>query len=698
MCFFNRNMNWTPEIKTFIVQHIDDNVDRLLFSAHRFQGIDVPFAVEQILARKQLKNKLPEWYDNPDLIMGGRIPAEQCSSELTARYKRSLVVGDSLCDLTGGMGVDVFYMSRGVTKAIYTERQSLLCEVARHNFAVLGASNIEVREGDGRLLALPNVSTIYLDPARRAANGSRVYDLLDCEPNVVEWHDELLSHCQRLVIKMSPMADLARVTKLLPSVAELHIVAVRGECKEVLAVCENRASHDDIYVRCVDYKTNANINYDFYFSEESAAESVFASAMGNYLYEPDVAVLKAGAYKSLCRVFNVHKLDVSSHLYTSDELREDFPGRIFDIEETFLFSSKTLKTMKKHIPQANISVRNFAMTADQLRTRSGIKDGGEVYLFASALKGVGNILMKCHKVLSLICLLLCIVGNISAQNTSSNHTTPATMEHLLEAISVQPPSLWHQGMAFVYLNETVNMLLVPEEAEAHVDTVNYRGSIWTFDAVLSEEDWMGRQTMALRFLSPLGKAYRFSTDRLMSQVNDTSYIPAIPGLYSKQVIDQVNEILSSRTLYILVNDDRISDGDSARFDKFVPILVDSITYGTELAPLEVRYTYEDGTKAFIRTSLPGTRENATSTVITRLFSTADPYLKYPNITRETWERIKRNEVSIDMTREECRLALGKPSRFETINSRSGPIERWFYPGSRVYEFWDGRLTRVGREK
>lgn len=691
-------MNWSPEIKTFIVEHFEDNTDRLLLSAHRFPEIDVPFAVDQILSRRQLRNKLPQWYENFDLIMGGRIPAEQCSSELTARYKRDLVKGDTLCDLTGGMGVDLYYMSRGLSKAVYTEWQKELCEAASHNFRALGASNIEVREGDGRQLPLPDVDTIYLDPARRATDGSRVYDLADCEPNVVEWQDELLSHCQRLVVKMSPMADIARVVRLLPSVVELHIVSVKGECKEVLAVCEAHDAAAGIMVHCVDFKSTETIRYSYNLADEASAESVFATSVGKYLYEPDVSVLKAGAYKSLCSAFGVRKLDVNSHLYTSDTLVSNFPGRTFELDATLDFSSKTLKSLKKSIPQANITARNFAMTADQLRSRSGIMDGGDVYLFASALKGAGNILMKCHKAVLLLCLVLfCSVG-VSAQNKDSRKKQTETVEQLLAGISVRSPFLWHQGMEFFYLNESINMVLTPETLEVGQDSTDYKGTIWLFDAIVSEEDWMGQQTMALRFLSPEGRAYRFSTDRLLTQGSDTTYIPSISGLYPKGVIEQVDERLKSRTLYILINDDRISDGDSVRYEKFVPVVVDSVTYGTEQAPLEIRYSYENGAKAFLRTSLPGSRENATSTMVTKFFSTTDPYLNYPNIKPDVWKKIQHNEVVMDMTREECRLALGKPLRYETYNTRSGFVERWFYPGSRVYEFWDGRLTRVGREK
>ena len=235
-------MTWTPELRDFIQQHLNDDTSELLLAARRYQGIDVPFAVEQIEARKRLKEKLPEWYKNKELIMGGRVPAEQCSSELTARYKHDIVarairkensaqrVG-RFCDMTGGMGVDFWYMSKGMDRAIYTEENEHLCEVARHNFKVLADAlhpEVEVRCGDGRELPIPSVDVIYLDPARRAGDGSRVYAMEDCEPNIVEWQDELLEHAKMVLVKLSPMVDIKDVLRKLKGVREVHIVGVKN--------------------------------------------------------------------------------------------------------------------------------------------------------------------------------------------------------------------------------------------------------------------------------------------------------------------------------------------------------------------------------------------------------------------------------------------------------------------------------------
>ena len=233
-------MNWTPQIRDFIAAHQNDDTVKLLFAAHRFPEFDMTFVVEQIEARKRLRTKLPEWYANPDLIMSGRIAAEQCSSEQTARFKRSVMGDDvhSLCDMTGGMGVDFWYMSRGLDRAIYAERQEALCFAARHNFEVLSAAEvndnpaakkteIEVREGYSTEMPIPDVDVIYLDPARRSTDGSRIYEIEDCEPNVIAWQDILLQHCRRLIVKVSPMADISRTIARMKYVSDIYVVSVR---------------------------------------------------------------------------------------------------------------------------------------------------------------------------------------------------------------------------------------------------------------------------------------------------------------------------------------------------------------------------------------------------------------------------------------------------------------------------------------
>ena len=414
-------MNWTPELRDFIQQHLNDDTAMLLLAARKYPGIDVPFAVEQIEARKRLKNKLPEWYENAELVMGGRVPAEQCSSEVTARYKRSIIEGESLCDMTGGMGVDFWYMSQGMKQAIYTERNETLCEIAKHNFAHLAANtphglpsggesegempkgqrgSVEVRCGDGRNLPIPSVDIIYLDPARRAGDGSRVYAMEDCEPNIVEWQDTLLQHAKMVLVKLSPMADVTDVVRKLKNVTDVHIVAVKNECKEILVQAHalGESLHaGGVKVHCVDFLASSVIRYTANFPDEMEP-SVAEKGVGRYLYEPDVTLMKAQAFGSLCHHFYVGQLDFDTHLMTSDELVSGFPGRIFEVEETIPFSSKMLRCLKRDIPQANIATRNFILSADELRRRTGIKDGGDLYLFGVKVKDFEELLLKCRKI------------------------------------------------------------------------------------------------------------------------------------------------------------------------------------------------------------------------------------------------------------------------------------------------------------
>lgn len=398
-------MEMTAELKHFIADHLNDDTARLLLSAHRFPQVDVPFAVEQIEARRRLRTKLPEWFQNPDLIMSGRIPAEQCSSEQTARYKASLLSGcHSLCDMTGGMGVDFWYMSRGLDRAIYTECQPHLCVAARHNFAVLSQGvqtpAIEVREGLSTQLAIPDVDAIYLDPARRSDAGSRIYEIEDCVPDVIAWQDDLLRHCRRLVTKVSPMADIQRTLLRLHHVTQLHVVSVRNECKELLIVQQPDAQPSEVVIHCVDFLAKGCVEFSFSWQAGAGGASVpVADNLDgkHYLYEPDVSLMKAQAFASLAASYPVLMLDANTHLFVSTDPLHGFPGRAFVIDEVIPFASRQLKQLRKHIPQANIATRNFILTPEELRARTGIRDGGDAYLFGCQVHDVGPVLLLCRK-------------------------------------------------------------------------------------------------------------------------------------------------------------------------------------------------------------------------------------------------------------------------------------------------------------
>lgn len=406
-------------MKDFIQEHINDDVSSLLLAAKRFQGIDVPFASEQIEARRRLKDKLPEWYSDADIIMSGRVPAEQCSSEQTARFKRGIIAGRSLCDLTGGMGVDFWYMSQGMERAIYTERNAALCEAAEHNMASLAsrlsqsgapdaccghataATAYEFRCGDGRDLPLPDVDVIYLDPARRAVDGSRVYAIEDCEPNVIAWQDELLAHACSLVVKLSPMVDISDMLRKLKRVTDIYVIGARNECKEILVKAqgkdsESEAADSSVQMHCVDFMPHTVISFDCAFPD-AAPVRISHCGVHRYLYEPDVTIMKSQAFGSLCERYGVGQLDYETHLMTADILIENFPGRRFEVLERIPNASRTLKQLRRSIPKANIATRNFILTADQLRSRTGIKDGGDVYLFGAKVRGQGDVLIKCRK-------------------------------------------------------------------------------------------------------------------------------------------------------------------------------------------------------------------------------------------------------------------------------------------------------------
>lgn len=390
-----------PQIQ-FIREHMADDLSRLLLSASKYPQMDIPFLADQIAARRQIKEKLPSWYANPALIFPARIAAEQCSSEQTAAYKQQLIGEEwCLCDLTGGLGIDSYFLSRKAKALTYIERFPTYCEAARHNFGVLEARNISVVNADttASLDSLPEVDAFYIDPARRGESNKRVFALPDCEPDLPALLPALLERAPRVIAKLSPMADIRQTLELLPGTTAVHVLSVRNECKELLFIVERKGEHEDVpFVHCVNFAADGTAStFLFTPAEEQEAPLLSAEAVGAYLYEPNASILKAGAFKQAACKTGTRKLHVSSHLYTSETCVTGFPGRSFQVDEVLPFSGKLCKTLAKSLPQANITVRNFPLSVEELRKRTKIQDGGEIYLFATTLSDGEKVLIRCRK-------------------------------------------------------------------------------------------------------------------------------------------------------------------------------------------------------------------------------------------------------------------------------------------------------------
>lgn len=423
-------MKMTESFVRFVRDKADDDLSGLLLSAGRYPEVDVKAAVVQIRGRARVKDKLPSWYREEQLFYPSVLATEQCSSEPAALYKQGLA-GDSdvLCDLTGGLGVDAFFFSQKVKRVVYVEKNEDCCEAARHNMSVLGVTGMEIIHGDAMKMVEQKAPSVmaahvfYVDPSRRKA-GQRAFSLRDCEPDLTLYMPLLLENGRKVIAKLSPMLDVTAVLNQLPDIREVHILSVKNECKELLIVAQSARrdnppllsqaeapcpgtdslsgsfAGDLTPIFCVNREASGTMPpFQFNLAEERASVPSFAAyPAGRYLYEPNVSILKAGAFKTVAVRFGLKKLHVDSHLYTSDRLLSAFPGRCFEIEAVIPFRGRVVKQLSADIPQANIAVRNFPLSVDELRKRTRIADGGDLYLFGSTLSDHRKVLFQCRKI------------------------------------------------------------------------------------------------------------------------------------------------------------------------------------------------------------------------------------------------------------------------------------------------------------
>lgn len=392
--------DFTQATQEFIRKHINDDVRTLALQAAKYPDVDMSVAVQQIAGYQIASRKIPSWASVESIRYPRHLSMEQCSSEQTARYKASLIDGETLVDLTAGLGVDCSFLARNFKQVTYVERQEELCELASHNFPLLGLSHITVCKDDACsfLEKMEPVDCIFLDPARRDSRGGKTVALADCEPNVIEMEPLLISKAKTVMIKLSPMLDITSALHDLKYISQIHLVSVQNECKELLLILKSEKNNQPVEIHC-EQLVNKDCSNHFAFTveEERNFPNKLADSLLEYLYEPDVTLLKAGAYRILSARFPVYKLHINSHLFTSSQYLSDFPGRRFRVLGVSGFGKKEIKHFLEGVEKANLTVRNFPSTVADLRKRLKLKEGGELYIFATTLWNDEKVLIKCIK-------------------------------------------------------------------------------------------------------------------------------------------------------------------------------------------------------------------------------------------------------------------------------------------------------------
>lgn len=389
------------ETKQFINEHEQDDVHNVSLQSGHYKNIDIDLAIRQIVGKQKIRSKVPRFYNAKDILYPKQLSLEQSSSETTALYKAALCQGNTLVDLTGGFGVDCCFMAEHFKQVVYVERQEELCELAKHNFKVLGENHIEVihTETVNYLREMNQVDWVFIDPARRSTAGKKVVFLSDCEPDVTTIISQILEKTENVMIKLSPMMDITAAVRELPQTKGVHIVAVENECKEILLIL-GHTTEKTLDVHTINFgKNNKSQAFDFNQDEEANISVSYTSIVGKYLYEPNAAVMKSGAFKLIGNRFGLSKLHINTHLYSSDELIVDFPGRIFEVQSVWENSKKELKNNLQRLSKANLTTRNYPISVEDLRKKLKIKDGGDSYLFACTLADEKKVIIECRKVL-----------------------------------------------------------------------------------------------------------------------------------------------------------------------------------------------------------------------------------------------------------------------------------------------------------
>lgn len=371
-------------------------VEELALQRKRFAHLsdeEWRWMLQQVEGRQRTYSKLPTFAQIEDWWYPVRLSCEQCSSEATARYKAEIINPlserkDILIDLTGGYGVDTYFLSEQTKQAHYVERNEELCRIAQHNFQIthkpIQVHHTSAEDFLAQYSMADSVSCdrkketiVYLDPARRDAHGGKVFRIEDCEPNVIKILPTLRAVSNTILIKFSPMLDITSALQSLGNEWDVHVVALHNEVKEIIFVTGNNRIH------AVNILHEGNDQFSFTRSEEKSALCAMADCICEYIYEPNAAIIKAGAFRLVSERYQLHKLDHNTHLYTADQLIEDFPGRVWKVTAQPIKNQRDIAALG--IQRAAILTRNYPLTPEELRKKFKVQESDSHFLIGARI-------------------------------------------------------------------------------------------------------------------------------------------------------------------------------------------------------------------------------------------------------------------------------------------------------------------------
>ena len=360
------------EVQNYINANLETDLHSLLLKKSPFSEVSMQEMVQQIKGKKVAHRKFP-FLLKENIVFPPNLNLEQASSQSTAEFKAENLNGKKFLDLTCGFGIDAYFLSRNFEEITLVEKNPELLDLVKHNWEILNKKATFVNENLEHFLAKNSerFDVIYLDPARRDSEKNKKFLLEDLSPNLLEIQDQLLEISSQIIIKLSPLIDISYLISVLKNVAKIQIIAVRNEVKELIVFLEKARKGDDVEISCINLESD-DAEFAFQFKEEKTAVSAFSEPQ-QFLYIPNNAVLKSGAFNLISQFFNGKKLHPNTHFYTSDKRIKRFPGRILEIN---MIDSKHIRKGEKY----NIISKNYPLSPDEIKKKYKILDGGNCYL------------------------------------------------------------------------------------------------------------------------------------------------------------------------------------------------------------------------------------------------------------------------------------------------------------------------------
>jgi len=318
-----------------------------------------------LLSQAQLRQKAVIKYgDVANSLLFDATALEQASDPLIRQYRAQSYTKQKILDVCCGIGSDTLAFAQMSNDVTGIDVDPVRIAIAKYNANQLNL-DIHFHVTNANTFSTDGYDVIFFDPARRDANGKRIYDVEQYQPPlslIQKWQ-------QPIIVKISPGVSHEQLNDYNGTV---EFISVDGALKEAVLYTQHSVWQSRQFVA-----TRITKEVVEHFIRHTPDPQVEIAEPLGWLIEPDPAIIRSGFVQDIAIEYEGKLLDETIAYFTTGNKPNSVWLRAWRIRDWMPFNLKKLRSYlrERGISKITVKKRGSPITPEQLIQQLKLKKG-----------------------------------------------------------------------------------------------------------------------------------------------------------------------------------------------------------------------------------------------------------------------------------------------------------------------------------